>query len=69
MGVNLVKKTLKNSSVLIHFDNTKEVFARDASPYGLGAILPHVMAKNDSAIAFISRSLTKAEKNYSHIKK
>ena len=65
-----VKEILKNSSLLMHFDINKEVIlACDASPYGLGAVLSHQTKDGDRPIAFASRSLTNAEKNYSHIEK
>lgn len=65
-----VKEKLLASSLLIHFDNNKEVIlASDASPYGLGAVLSQETPEGDRPIAFASRSLSKAEKNYSHIKK
>ncbi|KAG8180416.1 hypothetical protein JTE90_022765 [Oedothorax gibbosus] len=64
------KEALKSSSLLIHFDNKKEVLvACDASPYGLGVVLSHPTPEGDRPIAFASRSLTKAEKNYSHLEK
>lgn len=65
-----IKETLQNSSLLMHFDSEKEVvLACDASPYGLGAVLSHVTPDGDRPVAFASRSLTRAEKNYSHIEK
>ncbi|KAG8191041.1 hypothetical protein JTE90_029484 [Oedothorax gibbosus] len=64
------KRTIGSSSLLVHFDNNKEVvLACDASPYGLGAVISHKTAEGDRPIAFASRSVTKAEKNYSHLEK
>jgi hypothetical protein len=57
--------------VLTHYDPTLQLRAAcDASPYGLGAVLSHVMPDNSGKpVAFASRSLSKAERNYSQIDK
>lgn len=66
-----VKKLLKSSRVLAHFDDRLPlILACDASPYGLGAILSHRMPDgSERPIGFSSRTLTKAELNYSHLDK
>ena len=41
---NAAKQALQHNSLLVHFDPKKQlVLACDASPYGIGAVLSHVM--------------------------
>ncbi|CAC5371000.1 unnamed protein product [Mytilus coruscus] len=65
------KQLLKSASVLVHFDPKKTlILACDSSPYGVGAVLSHKMDDgSDKPIAYTSRTLTSAEKNYSVLEK
>ena len=55
--------------VLVPYDEKKKlILACDASPYGVGAVISHVMDDGEEhTIAFASRTLTKSERNYSQI--
>ena len=64
-----VKNLLANSPVLVHYDpKLPLVLETDASPFGIGACLSHVMADgSQSPVFFVSRALTTAERGYSQI--
>ncbi|XP_062605742.1 uncharacterized protein K02A2.6-like [Saccostrea cucullata] len=66
-----VKKLITSDEVLTHYDpNLPLCLATDASPYGLGAVLSHIMPNGEERpIAYASRSLSTYEKNYSQIEK
>ena len=65
------KEGLISSQVLVHYDpNLPIKVAADASAYGLGAVISHVLPdQSERPIAFASRSLTKSERNYSQLDK
>ena len=65
------KQLLTSSQLLVHFNPDLEIIlACDASDYGIGAVLSHRMPNGcEKPIGFVSRTLTKAEKNYSQLEK
>lgn len=68
---NKVKNMMVSDKVLAHYDpNLPVALSCDASPYGLGAVLSHKFPDGtERPIAYASRSLNNAEKNYSQIDK
>lgn len=65
------KKQLLSNRVLVHYNpELPLLLACDASSIGVGAVISHKMPDgSEKPIAFASRMLTKAEKNYSQIEK
>ena len=61
-----VKKLLTSECLLAHYDPNKELLlACDASPNGVGAVLSHCSeVGQEQPIAFASRTLAPAERNY-----
>ena len=66
-----LKTKMTSTNVLVRYDvNLPLRLAYDASAYGVGAVISHVITNSDEKpIAYASRSLTKSEKNYSQIEK
>ncbi|XP_041452504.1 uncharacterized protein K02A2.6-like [Lytechinus variegatus] len=65
------KDELVSSQVLAHYDVDLPLgLACDASPYGVGAVLSHIMPDGEERpIAFASRTLTSSERNYAQLEK
>ena len=65
------KQLMASNKVLTHYDPELLVVVQaDASPYGLGALMLHIMINGlEKPILFLSCSLTKSERNYSQIQK
>nr|XP_039270990.1 uncharacterized protein K02A2.6-like [Styela clava] len=65
------KKLMTSSTVLTHYDPSLTLkLASDASQYGLGAVMSHVMKDgSERPIAFASKSLTETQRKYSQIEK
>ena len=65
------KDALQSDSLLVYYDPQKPlVLACDASEYGIGAVLSHIVDGNqEKRVAYISRTLSAAEKKYSQLEK
>ena len=65
------KQLLTSAKVLVHYDPSLDlVVAGDASAYGIGALLSHKMLNGEERpVAFASRTLSSAERNYSQAEK
>ncbi|CAC5381590.1 unnamed protein product [Mytilus coruscus] len=64
-------KLLSSTKVLAHYDpNVNVELAVDASPYGLGCVISHKYENGEERpIAYASRTLTSAERNYLQIER
>ena len=65
------KKSLISAPVLAHYDPALPLkLAGDASSYGIGAVVSHVMPDgSERPVAFASRTLSSSEANYSQLEK
>ena len=70
-AVQEATEKLTSSTVLIHYNPSLPIrLAADASQYGIGTVLSHITPDGvEKPIAFASRTLSKAERNYSQIEK
>ena len=60
---SLSKEMLQGVSLLMHYDSSKKlVLECNASPYGLGAVLSHVM-EDGRPVGYVSRTLSQSEMN------
>ena len=65
-----VKELVTSEQVLTHYHPEKPIkLACDASAYGIGAVISHIIEGHEKQIAFASRTLNPAEKNYAQIDK
>ena len=66
-----VKKKLCVAPLLMHFDMSLPIVVHcDASEYGVGAVLSHVLPDgSEKPVSFGSRTLTMAERNYATVEK
>ena len=70
-GVEKSKSMLQSPQVLVHFESEKDIgLSCDASDYGVAAVISHRMEDgSDRTVAYASRTLKSAEKNYSQTEK
>ena len=68
-AVDKLKDLLTSDKVLVHYSLQRPVaIVADASPYGCGGVLFHIMEDGtERPVAFYSRTLSQAERNYSQL--
>ncbi|KAF4525226.1 hypothetical protein B566_EDAN014001, partial [Ephemera danica] len=68
-ALNYVKQVMCSDTALVHYsEKLPLVLACNASPYGVGAVLSHIMEDgSERPIAHSSRTLRDSEKNYAQI--
>ena len=65
-----IKRLITSDMVLVHFNpDLPLTLSCDASAYGLGAVLSHVLPGGERPVAFGSRTLSNSEQKYSQIEK
>jgi hypothetical protein len=65
-----VKQRLTDCKTLAHYDPSKQLtLACDAGPDGVGCVLSHEFTDGERPIAYASRTLTSAEKNYCQLER
>ncbi|XP_054280695.1 uncharacterized protein K02A2.6-like [Macrosteles quadrilineatus] len=63
-----IKKEIASDRVVVPFDPDLPVsIACDASPHGISGVLSHIINGEERPIAFVSRSLSKSESQYSQL--
>lgn len=62
---------LSSPDLLVHFDDWKPiVLACDAFPFGIGAVLSHILEDGtENLVTYTSRSLSPAKRRYSQLDK
>ena len=68
---NKAKETLASSNVLTHYNPALPIrLAADASAYGIGAVIAHVLPdRSERPVAFASRTLSATERNYAQVER
>ncbi|XP_055910453.1 uncharacterized protein K02A2.6-like [Eupeodes corollae] len=64
------KTLILQNNILAHYDPSKEIVLHcDASPYGVGGILSHIINGIERPVLFASSTLSSSEQNYSQLHK